>query len=325
MKKKICSLTIFATIALITALFAGCAKPIEKMTAAELLDLGEKFLLEMNYEQAVICFEKLIEVEPRNPRGYTGLAQAYIALGKQDKAIEILRKGISVLPDDPTIRAVLDELAPSSDPASQLKSALAPLATKLIELWQASDYETALAEIRTVDFNEALTSQTNGEAIIFSEFGDIGCGFYLVKDAIFIYIGEYDGAARNGNGSWLHVNLNNSGYYMFSGAWNQDKPNGNGESISVRDESVIEKQEGKTYALTVTTEGTYSDGLVNGPINEQWVMDSGHTHNWNFIAVDGRYQVVGSTDWSDSVVAFCTECNADLSNDSINGVRGFTD
>nr|WP_288827911.1 tetratricopeptide repeat protein [uncultured Clostridium sp.] len=78
----------------------SCAKPIEKMSATELIDLGEKYLLEMNYEKAVVCFDQLIKVESRNPRGYTGLAKTYIAQGDIDKAIAVLQDGLGQLPDN---------------------------------------------------------------------------------------------------------------------------------------------------------------------------------------------------------------------------------
>jgi len=83
------------------------------LTAQELLDLGEKYLLDMNYEQSIVYFEKLIEIEPKNPRGYTGAAEAYIALDKVDEAVKILEKGLKVLPGNPELTAMLNKLSKS--------------------------------------------------------------------------------------------------------------------------------------------------------------------------------------------------------------------
>ena len=58
------------------------------MSADELLNLGEKYLLELDYEQAIVQFTKLIEIEPKNARAYTRLAEAYIGMGNTDKAFE---------------------------------------------------------------------------------------------------------------------------------------------------------------------------------------------------------------------------------------------
>lgn len=86
----------------------------QTLTAADLLDLGEKYLLEMNYEQAVIYFTKLIEIEPMNPRGYTGLAEAYIGMGDTDKAREALERGLEVLPNNSEIAEMLSAIASNS-------------------------------------------------------------------------------------------------------------------------------------------------------------------------------------------------------------------
>lgn len=94
------TLALLITIAVLVTVCAACSKSLEKMSATELLDLGEKYLLEMNYEKAVACFDRLIKVEPRNPRGYTGLAETYIAQGNTDKAITVLQNGLGQLPDD---------------------------------------------------------------------------------------------------------------------------------------------------------------------------------------------------------------------------------
>jgi len=58
-----------------------------------LISLGERFLLEQNYEQALVQFHRVIEIEPMEPRGYTGAAEAYIGLEQPDYAVAILQLG----------------------------------------------------------------------------------------------------------------------------------------------------------------------------------------------------------------------------------------
>jgi tetratricopeptide (TPR) repeat protein len=98
-------MTILATL----TLFVSCARPATPLTVTELLDLGEKYLLELNYEQALVQFLRVIEVEPMNPRGYIGAARAYVGLEQPDSAIAILRQGLE-LTEDYTIREMLSEL-----------------------------------------------------------------------------------------------------------------------------------------------------------------------------------------------------------------------
>jgi tetratricopeptide (TPR) repeat protein len=97
---------------LIAATLTSCSKPAQPLTAAELLELGEKYLLELDYEQAIVHFSKLIEIEPKNPRGYAGAAEAYIGLGQTDRAIAILDQGLAQLSGNAEIQAMFDELRP---------------------------------------------------------------------------------------------------------------------------------------------------------------------------------------------------------------------
>ena len=46
----------------------------------EQLSLGEKYLNEMNYEEAVIALQAAVEIDPKNPEPYLLLADAYICL-----------------------------------------------------------------------------------------------------------------------------------------------------------------------------------------------------------------------------------------------------
>ncbi len=56
-------------------------------------DLGTKYLSELDYDQAIVAFEKAIEIKPDNSDAYIGLADAYLGKGLTDKAIDILQKG----------------------------------------------------------------------------------------------------------------------------------------------------------------------------------------------------------------------------------------
>ena len=81
----------------------------EKIDIAEQLSLGEKYLHDMDYEKAILAFNKVIKVDPMNPRGYTGAAEAYVGLGETEKAIDILKKGL-LLMDNRELSDLLSEI-----------------------------------------------------------------------------------------------------------------------------------------------------------------------------------------------------------------------
>ena len=89
---------------------AGALAP---LTAAELIELGERFLLELNFEQAIVHFLAAIEIEPRYERAYILLAEAYQLAGMPQLRQAILERGNVVVYDsylllEHLIQAVVD-------------------------------------------------------------------------------------------------------------------------------------------------------------------------------------------------------------------------
>ena len=115
LKKSIVVIALAILVSLST--MASCSRPANaRLTVAELLDLGEKYLLELNYEPALVQFLRVIEIEPMEPRGYTGAAEAYIGLGDVDSAITILLQGSEQLPDNEEIAVMISEVTFISPP-----------------------------------------------------------------------------------------------------------------------------------------------------------------------------------------------------------------
>ena len=93
MKKK--SIVIIAIVALacIAAIIAVIWKNAPAQKQAKQLELGNRYLEEMNYEQAKVVFEELISIAPSNVGAYLGAAKAYVGLEDYEGAVAILQKG----------------------------------------------------------------------------------------------------------------------------------------------------------------------------------------------------------------------------------------
>ena len=78
--------SLLAGLLLAVLLLTACASSAAK--AAKKIELGQKYLTEMNYTEAVASFTEAIKLEPDNIQAYIGRAEAYMALGKYDKALE---------------------------------------------------------------------------------------------------------------------------------------------------------------------------------------------------------------------------------------------
>ncbi len=77
-------LRLFAVLLLALALFTACTSKAAK--AQEKIELGQKYLTELNYTEAVASFTEAIELDPENIPAYMGRAEAYIGLKQYDDA-----------------------------------------------------------------------------------------------------------------------------------------------------------------------------------------------------------------------------------------------
>lgn len=94
--KKLVSILLIA----LMVFASGCGGGTAGESLDELLSLGQKYLLEENYEEAVVAFEKAIRIDEKCVEAYLGLADAYVGKGDPDKALEILGKGYEITEDD---------------------------------------------------------------------------------------------------------------------------------------------------------------------------------------------------------------------------------
>ena len=88
LSKKLLPVALIA--AMIVALFA-CGAPAAVPNPP--LVLGEKYLTDLDYEQALLQFVQAITIEPKNPRGYLGKADALLHLERQNEAASALGTG----------------------------------------------------------------------------------------------------------------------------------------------------------------------------------------------------------------------------------------
>lgn len=75
----------------------------ESVKAADLIDSrnvlrdqllsADRFLDELDYEQAIAAYEMVLSIDPKNSDAYMGMAESYLGLGDYDMAIETLRMG----------------------------------------------------------------------------------------------------------------------------------------------------------------------------------------------------------------------------------------
>lgn len=99
--KKVLIGIVIAVIAVIVAVVIGivASQGGDNAKLQKLLDAGQKYLAEMNYEQAIAVYEEAIALEPKNVEAYLGMAEAYIGMGDTESAIKALETGYEITKD----------------------------------------------------------------------------------------------------------------------------------------------------------------------------------------------------------------------------------
>ena len=84
----------FAVIFLAASL-TGKGKGLEKQ-----LQLGQKYLTEAKYEEAVVAFQKVLEIDPKQMSAYAGIAEALEKLDRKEEAVTWLEQALTVVESD---------------------------------------------------------------------------------------------------------------------------------------------------------------------------------------------------------------------------------
>lgn len=133
---KIAIITLSAIVSVLVAvlvfliLYAGN----DKKRAEKQLTLGQKYLEDGEYDEAIACFEKALEIDPLNSEAYEAMADAYIETEEYETALHTLDEGIKTLE-----KAAKKEK--DSDRADELNDARETLEEKREEV------ETLIAEV----------------------------------------------------------------------------------------------------------------------------------------------------------------------------------
>ena len=117
------SILIIVILAVLIGLYVRSNSPQRRLQ--EQLDLGYRYLTELNYEKAVAAFEAAIEIDPQNVEAYLGLIDAYKGSGDADGIINAYRqafdnleksalKDISEAASD-SIAEIIDDLVSDGD------------------------------------------------------------------------------------------------------------------------------------------------------------------------------------------------------------------
>ncbi|MDR3311461.1 MAG: tetratricopeptide repeat protein [Oscillospiraceae bacterium] len=229
-------------------------KSVKPQTADDYLKLGDKYLADLDYEQAIVYYDKAIELEPKNAKGYLGLADAYEGLGERENAVRALNDGLENASSTRRLEDKLAEIdggtgggAPKSSAAPPDSSAETPQGSAAETERLLNEYlssvaaggggESAVSDALNSEELRSLASayfgnDPNGSIITLNGDGT-GAGIYYARGNA-VYVGDYAGTAgnpvRSGTGTlystFADTAGNTAGTLTIEGSWANDRPHG---------------------------------------------------------------------------------------------------
>lgn len=98
--------------AALMASLTACSKSVEAQIE-EQLESGDKYLQEMDYEAAIVAYQKAIELDPKLESAYMNLSWIYVQQANYEAAIAILNQGLTELPESANMLQIKERLVPT--------------------------------------------------------------------------------------------------------------------------------------------------------------------------------------------------------------------
>ena len=99
----------------------------------EQLSLGEKYLKELNYEDAIVALNRAIEIDPRSPEPYLLLADVYIGQEDFNSAKKVLEEGYQATGGNEEIKKKQEEVKQKEEEAKKKQEEMNRSA---VDIWE---------------------------------------------------------------------------------------------------------------------------------------------------------------------------------------------
>lgn len=327
-----------AVFALTVVIMCGCGKTSEQRIV-EQLELGQKYLAEGKYEEAIIMFQKVIEMEPKIWEAYVGMASSYEEQKQYDEMLLALDNGINAMGDDElssedieTVMEMYDRLSGIFSAQGELEAEISCYEKILLLQPENNKVSRKIEECKKIEENktnleEMALSIVNEENYDFQDMEILSEEFQAAIEDLaqpvimkaesskyigiypggYIYYGDMADGKREGKAHWYYGNKKRM--TIVNCEWRNDMPNGDCIVESYINMDEIDRKEGKSYAKYARDEGKVDDGIYQGAWDFYWDMEiEGHCdHEWSVDIDDGYLQMDDSGN-----AGYCKNCGANL-------------
>lgn len=257
----------------------------------EQMDLGNRYLLEQDYEAAIVAFSKAIEIDPRQAESYLKAAEAYAGVGDYENAVLVLQQGYEFTGDE--------RIAKKKEEYERYLNIL----PKVSAVFRDGDREGIWNYLETEEY-QSLTADLH-EML---KYKDENGKYLLVYPCGHSYYGNWENGKRTGNGLWAdcdyNTELDEKLYDFFRGEWKDDFPNG--EGVYYTSNVYYEKYGPNLISDLCTTKGMFHNGYENGRmvLDDRNIYDELESNHIGLIyhVREGIPEIIGYDDLQDPIV-----------------------
>lgn len=299
-------------------------------------------------DEAILCYQKAISIDPNNKTAYWSIANIYEGRGEEDTMLEVLHQGFADTGDDRMNEKVFDieeerariqaeEDAKRAEEEERIaaeraeEEAVASKLDPLKMLFEDKDYDGIKEKIREPDY-VSFSEEVIGDNSYYRGDFDIdgkreGYGIALYENGYYYY-GQFHEDKRSGHGIMIRATYSDTssiGSFIYDGEWEDDKPNGEGTATS----NYYKDRIGAGDFAVKEISGKYRDGLEDGSMTLVGTRKSGEKFTFKYTAKDGIAEKSGSGSSGikgQYIISETADKSESLTSDgSIRGVEGFTE
>ena len=298
----------------IAALLSACRESPETMMKKQ-LDLGQKYLEDRNYNEALLSFELVLDLDPKVIEAYEGIAEIYSVNGKDRDAVRMLEQGMNAAGKENISEKDLDiilnlfrGIAENAEAGGNRERAM-ELYARMLKLREDAEITARLESLEeeerkaaelvnrkeeilemAIAIAQTITEKTDydfrNDLILSEEFRDLTDSLaapYIFQTEYGSFIGVYPGGYIY-SGTMANGQRQGHGLWFYGDMkaitvadtwWDSDLPDGRATVTRTFNEAELVKEPGHTYVLKTIENVSLAECVYEGEGNIQWKTDAG--------------------------------------------------
>lgn len=237
------------------------------------------------------------------PEKIEELADVYLKMGKFEEAKDLLKSGLERVKEKEKIENKLKEIKEIEIKCARKKEIKRKYMDKIYRLIQYIDKHNGQLNNKvlmdegfnniTLRLEEAIIEKYNGK--------DIG-----IYPGGYIYYGRMDNEKREGKGIWILCEKIGRGgkypyYFLFSGNWKDNYPNGKGELFQVTFNA------DGTLISAIKDQGKCVEGYLEGRVTTVIFDENKEKRTFCYKANNGKPKTIKSRRYNQKIIAYAKE------------------